>query len=219
MEIQDAEMIRAELKIAGIFENYIYSYVMLSPETYEESFGEWSENTVLIGSSGDAEDVAKNVNEINGIASVGQLNVTREVVDSALSCLDYIVLMVVLFSGALAFIVIYNLTNINLAERSREVATVEVLGFRTKETESYVLTENVVLSVLAGFVGLPLGILFHRVVMSMIQIDLIMFMVEIKPLSYVYALIGTVIFALIVNIFMKRQIGKIHMAESLKAVE
>lgn len=217
--IQDAEMNRAELRVAGVFENYIYSYVMLSPETYEESFGEWSENTVLIGRSGDAEDVAKNVNEINGIASVGQLNVTREVVDSALSCLDYIVLMVVLFSGALAFIVIYNLTNINLAERSREVATVEVLGFRTKETESYVLTENVVLSVLAGFVGLPLGILFHRVVMSMIQIDLIMFMVEIKPLSYVYALIGTVIFALIVNIFMKRQIGKIHMAESLKAVE
>ena len=219
VEIQDAKMNRAKFEIVGIFENYIYSYIMISPETYEASFGKWTEDTVLIESSENVEELAKSVNEIEGIASVKQLEVTREVVDNALSCLDYIVLMVVLFSGALAFIVIYNLTNINLAERSREVATVEVLGFRNKETESYVLTENVLLSVLAGMVGLPLGVLFHKVVMSMIQIDMIMFMVNIKPVSYVYALIGTVIFALIVNLFMKRQIRKINMAESLKAVE
>lgn len=219
VEIQDAEMNRAELKVAGIFENYIYSYIMISPDTYEAAFGEWTEDTVLIESSENAEELAKSVNEIEGIASVKQLEVTRDVVDNALSCLDYIVLMVVLFSGALAFIVIYNLTNINLAERSREVATVEVLGFRNKETESYVLTENILLSVLAGIVGLPLGILFHKVVMSMVQIDMIMFMVNIKPISYVYALIGTVIFAVIVNLFMKGQIRKINMAESLKAVE
>ena len=127
--------------------------------------------------------------------------------------------MVVVFSAALAFIVIYNLTNINLAERSREIATVQVLGFRKNETESYVLTENIGLSILAGFVGLPLGVVFHRIVMSMIQIDLIMFRVEIKPISYVYALILTVVFATIVNLFMRKHIAKIKMAESLKAVE
>lgn len=96
-----------------------------------------------------------------------QLVNTRDNVDDALSCLDYIIWMVVLFSGALAFIVIFNLTNINLAERSREIATVQVLGFYPKETESYVLRENLVLSVLASFIGLPLGTLFHRAVMSM----------------------------------------------------
>ncbi len=219
VKVQDADMHTGEIKVAGIFENYIYSYVFISPETYEQSFGQWSESTALISINGDTEEVAKEVNEIDVIASVQQLDTTREVVDSALSCLDYIVLMVVLFSAALAFIVIYNLTNINLAERSREIATVQVLGFRKQETESYVLTENVVLSVLAGLVGLPLGVLFHRVVMSMIQIDLIKFMVEIKPLSYVYAMILTVIFATIVNVFMRKHIAKIKMAESLKAVE
>ena len=140
-------------------------------------------------------------------------------VESALSCLDYIILMVVLFSGALAFIVIYNLTNINLAERSREIATVQVLGFYPKETESYVLRENLVLSVIASFIGLPLGVLFHRAVMNLILIDLLDFPYVIKPESYVYSVICTILFACVVNLFMKRQIAKIPMAESLKAVE
>ena len=123
------------------------------------------------------------------------------------------------FSGALAFIVIFNLTNINLAERSREIATVQVLGFYPRETESYVLRENLVLSVIAGIIGLPLGTLFHRVVMHMIVIELLEFQRKVTPLSYVLAFVCTILFAFIVNLFMKRQIGKIHMAESLKAVE
>ena len=127
--------------------------------------------------------------------------------------------MVVLFSGALAFIVIYNLTNINLAERSREIATVEVLGFYPKETESYVLRENLMLSVIASFIGLPLGIVFHRAVMDLILIELLQFPRVIEPKSYVLSAICTIFFAWVVNLFMKRQIAKIPMAESLKAVE
>ena len=140
-------------------------------------------------------------------------------VESALACLDYIILMVVLFSGALAFIVIYNLTNINLAERSREIATVQVLGFYKKETESYVLRENLVLAIIASFIGLPLGTLFHRAVMDLILIELLQFPRVIEPKSYVLSVICTILFACIVNLFMKRQIAKIPMAESLKAVE
>ena len=127
--------------------------------------------------------------------------------------------MIVLFSGALAFIVIFNLTNINLAERSREIATVEVLGFYPRETESYVLRENLVLSVLASILGLPLGILFHRIVMHMIVIDAMFFPTKLAPLSFLLAFVCTVVFAAAVNIFMKRRIKKINMAESLKAVE
>ena len=127
--------------------------------------------------------------------------------------------MIILFSATLAFIVIFNLTNINISERSREIATVQVLGFYTKETESYVLRENVVLSIIAAFLGMPLGIGFHKLVMSMVKIDMVDFNEIIKPVSFVFAFLGTVIFALIVNVFMKRQIGKIKMAESLKAVE
>ncbi len=219
VEIRTAEMESGTVTVSGIFDNYIYNFVMITPETYEMYFGEWASNTFLLNVDGEFDEVAKELTGVDEITSVAQLRTTRNMVESALSCLDYIILMVVLFSGALAFIVIYNLTNINLAERSREIATVQVLGFYPKETESYVLRENLVLSVIASFIGLPLGVLFHRAVMNLILIDLLDFPYVIKPESYVYSVICTILFACVVNLFMKRQIAKIPMAESLKAVE
>jgi putative ABC transport system permease protein len=207
----------------------------------EEAFGEWAENTALVrvsdtsggsvGISGEIDndftidtiikddDLAKKLNAADEITSVTALSSAKETVENAMSCLDYIIWLIVLFAGALAFVVIFNLTNINLAERSREIATVEVLGFYPNETRSYVLRENLVLSVLAGILGLPLGTIFHRVVMGMILVDGMTFDVHIAPVSYLMALICTVAFALLVNLFMRRQIEKIPMAESLKAVE
>ena len=143
----------------------------------------------------------------------------RTNISDALDCLNYIIWLIIFFSGALAFIVIFNLTNINIAERSREIATVQVLGFYPKETESYVLKENLVLSVIASILGLPLGKLFHTTVMSMVRIDMITFNECVSPISYLLAFVCTVLFAVIVNLFMKRRIDKINMAESLKAVE
>ena len=151
--------------------------------------------------------------------SVNQMSKTEELVSEALWCLNYIILMVVGFSAALTFIVIFNLTNINLAERSREIATVQVLGFYPRETESYALKENLVLSVIAGVIGMPLGTVFHYIVMSMIKIDLVAFDVHITTFSYVAAFVLNAVFAMLVNLIMRRQIAKIHMAESLKAVE
>lgn len=219
VKIRTTDMKLATVTISGIFDNYIYNYIVVSPETYAESFGEWEANTFLLSVDGDSEAIAKKLTESEKITSVTQLSTAKNIVESALACLDYIILMVVVFSGALAFVVIYNLTNINLAERSREIATVQVLGFYPKETESYVLRENLVLSVIASFIGLPLGVLFHRAVMSLIVIDLLDFPLVIQPKTYVYAVICTVLFAVVVNFFMKRQIAKIPMAESLKAVE
>ena len=148
-----------------------------------------------------------------------QLQVYENNVTEALGCLNYIIWMVVLFSGTLAFVVIFNLTNINIAERRREIATVQVLGFYPRETENYVLKENLILSVIASMIGLPLGKLFHMAVMSMVKIDMINFDNVISPLSYLMAFVCTVLFAIIVNRFMKHQIEKVNMAESLKAVE
>ena len=219
VEIRTADMESGTVTVSGIFDNYIYNFVMIAPETYEMYFGDWKSNTFLLTVDGDLDAVAEELTGADAITSVVQLRTTRNMVESALSCLDYIILMVVLFSGALAFIVIYNLTNINLAERSREIATVQVLGFYPKETESYVLRENLVLSVIASLIGLPLGVLFHRAVMNLILIDLLDFPYVIKPESYVYSVICTILFACVVNLFMKRQIAKIPMAESLKAVE
>lgn len=217
--VEDSDMNSAELRVSGIFDNYIDNYIIIPSETYEEKFGEWSENTALISVEGDPEEVGKRLTECDGITGVSHLKDTEQRVTEALSCLDYIICMVVLFSGALEFIVIFNLTNINLAERSREVATVEVLGFYPKETESYILRENVILSLLASVIGLPIGVGFHIAVMSMIKINSITFDNIIKPESYVIAFICTVLFALAVNVIMRRQIGKIKMAESLKAIE
>lgn len=219
MEIQDSEMRSMTVTVSGIFDNYVDNFVLISADTYHGGFGEWQANTALLTVSGDAEDLAGTLMDVEQITSVMQLSDTKEDVDSALSCLDYIIWLIVLFSGALAFIVIFNLTNINLAERSREIATVEVLGFYPKETERYVLRENLILSVLGGVLGLPLGALFHRFVMHMIQIDTMFFDIHVTFFSYLLAFICTILFAVITNLFMRRRIGKIPMAESLKAVE
>lgn len=219
IEIRDADMQTCRVTVSGIFDNYIYNFVVISEDTYTNDFGEWEANTALLCVDGDTEEIAEMLTDMSEIKSVSQHSTTKENVDNALSCLNYIIWLIVLFSGALAFIVIFNLTNINLAERSREIATVQVLGFYPKETESYVLSENLVLSIIASLIGLPLGTLFHRLVMSMILIDSFAFDIHITPVSYVLAVICTVLFAVIVDVFMKRQVDKIKMAESLKAVE
>ena len=218
-EIQDSDMQTCIVKVSGIFDNYIYNYVIINDETYSDAFGEWTANTALISMTGDDEALAERLTEMDEISSVSRLSTMKETVDNALSCLNYIIWIVVGFSGALAFIVIFNLTNINIAERSREIATVQVLGFYPKETNSYVLRENLILSVIASIIGLPLGTLFHRIVMSMILIDSFAFDVKVTAVSYVLSLICTVLFAVIVNLFMRKQISNIKMAESLKAVE
>lgn len=219
IEIRDPNMNACKVTISAIFDNHISNFIFISKETYEQAFGKWSENTALVTANGDEVAIAEEINEIEEVTSVMQLSITKDAVGSALSSIDYIILLVIVFSATLAFIVIFNLTSINISERSREIATVQVLGFYAKETESYVLRENVILSVIASFIGLPLGVIFHRFVMSMVKIELVDFNQIIRPISYIYAIFGTVLFALIVNVFMKRQIGKIKMAESLKAVE
>ena len=225
-EIRLTDGTTSEVTVGGIFDSYIGNFVILSAETYEEAFGGWQADTLLIsaedaagGGDADIVSLSEAVTSLEGVTGVTRLSDTQESVDSALSCLNYIIWLILLFSGALAFIVIFNLTNINLAERSREIATVEVLGFYPEETESYVLRENLVLSVIAGLIGLPLGTLFHRIVMAQIDIENMSFDIHITAASYVLALICTVLFAVIINLFMRRQIGKIQMTESLKAVE
>ena len=218
-QLENADLQRLTVKVSGIFDNYINGFAFVSKQTFENGFGPFEENTLLVKTSGDAVTLPEKVTDIPEVTSVTQLSDERKSTDDALACVNYIIWIVIAFAGALAFIVIFNLTNINLAERSREVATVEVLGFYPQETESYVLRENLILSVLASCIGLPLGTLFHRVVMNRIVIDSLAFDIHVTALSYVLSLIITVLFAVLVNLFMKRQIMKIPMAESLKAVE
>jgi putative ABC transport system permease protein len=219
LQVQDSDMQTLTVVVSGVFDNYFYNYVIVSDRTQETAFGSWQANTALVRATGDSDRLAEILTGEDTVTSVIQLSAWRDTIEQAMSCLDYIIGIVVLFAGALAFIVTFNLTNINLAERSREIATVEVLGFYPKETESYVLRENLVLSVIAAFLGLPLGKLCHRVVMGKILLDIMTYPLRITAASYVMAVVCTIAFALLVNLFMRRQITKIPMAESLKAVE
>ena len=217
--IRDADGKQLEVTVGGIYDNYAMNSLILSADTYEEAFGTWEANTVLLNADEDTESFAETLMNLDSVLGVNRLAATRNILDDALSCLDYIIWIIVVLSGALAFIVMFNLTNINLAERSREIATVEVLGFYPRETQHYVLWENAVLSVLAMLLGIPLGTIFHRVVMSMIHIEMLRFYPYITWQSYLLAMVCTIFFMVFVNLFMRRSIAKIPMAESLKAVE
>jgi putative ABC transport system permease protein len=140
-------------------------------------------------------------------------------VSQMMNSLNYIILVVILAAAALAFIVLYNLTNINITERIREIATIKVLGFFKNETASYVFRENRVLTAIGIIVGLGLGVLLHSFVMSQIKVDMVSFDVYISPLSYIYSIILTFVFNFGVNIIMSRKLENINMAESLKSVD
>lgn len=218
-EVRDANLKTVKCKVAGVFDNHIMDYMFISSETYSLLFGEWSSNSLLIETKANSEEVATKLTEIHGVTNVNQLEIFENNICEALECLNYIIALAVSFSAALSFIVIFNLTNINIAERRREIATVQVLGFYPRETQSYVLKENLILTVIASVIGLPLGKLFHMLVMSIAKIDAVTFNNIVNPFSYFLAFVGSVLFAAIINHFMKRQINNINMAESLKAVE
>ena len=219
IEVEDSDLNRVTLRVAGVFENYVGNYLFVQGDTCRERFGNEGFNAAMLQASGDLNQIAKALTELDGVTALSRTDVLLDQVDSAMSCLNYIIWLVVGFAWALAFIVIYNLTNINLAERSREIATVEVLGFYPRETAAYVLRENLVLSFLAAILGLPLGKVMHGVVMSMVMVDNSCFNIHIERTSYIAAFVCTVLFAWVVGLVMRRHIRRIPMAESLKAVE
>ncbi|MBO5262443.1 MAG: ABC transporter permease [Clostridia bacterium] len=219
IEIVNADMKSTTVTVGAIYDNYIFSYIFMDSVLFEGAFGEYQKNTAFIKTSEDGVTMGEKLTALDGITSISDLTSTKNSVNDALDCLNYIIWLIVAFCAALAFIVTFNLTNINLAERSREIATVEVLGFYPKETNSYVLRENILLSIVASIVGIPIGYLFHYVVMSMVVVDSFAFKIYIAPESYFLAFGFSILFAFVVNLFMRRQITKIPMVESLKAVE
>ena len=211
-----------KVKVSGIFDNYLYNYAVISAETYSSGFGKEPEiNTLYVNVSENADirDVSAKVGSCDGVTAVtvNKDLVTR--VSSTMNSLNYIVLLVLVCAAALAFIVIYNLTNINIEERIREIATIKVLGFRKREVSAYVMREIVVLTAFGAVIGLPAGKLLHTFVMSCINVDQVTFQNKITPLSYILSLALTFVFALTVNIFMSKRLDKIDMATSLKSIE
>ena len=202
------------LRITGICDNYIGHFVYISIDSVENV----KKNVVYVTSE-NASELAVGLREVDGVEYVTLTQTERDVTAKTMSSMNYVVLVVIVCAGALSFIVLYNLTNINIIERSREVATVQVLGFRPEETSAYVLRENILLSVLGAGLGLAAGKLLHWYVMLQVQVDKLTFDVRIAPVSYLISFFITVVFAVLTNLFMRIKLARINMAESLKSVE
>ena len=215
LETDDGDSLR--LKVTGIAKNYLSHYIYVSPETVP---GAKNNAAYLCDASEDSgEGLAAWLRSQDGISYVSLTLREKETVRQSMQSLNMIVALVVVCAAALAFIVLCNLTNINIMERVREVATVKVLGFYPPETASYILRENLLLSILGGAVGLLLGKLLHRFVMELIQVDYMCYDVRVSALSYLMAFGITVLFAMAANFAMSFKLEKINMTESLKSVE
>lgn len=213
----------AKMTVAGVFENYIGSYVILHPKAYEAYFDTGGTgfliNTLWIKGADDDRTLARDLLEMSMFTGVQEYTSQKEQIDRSLECLDYMVVLIGFFAGALAFVVIYNLTVIHMAERTREIATVRVLGFYNKEVRAYILRENIYTAMTGAMLGLPVGVLVHRYVMSRLVIDTLSFPVHISRISFVTAWVCTLVFAILTNALMAGRMVRIPMAESLKAVE
>ena len=220
--LRDENMKKMELKISGVCENYVYNYVYVSPKACKEQWGYTPEVKSALVNVKDGKDVYASSAKVLGMDHVATVSVNNDLrvrVANMMKSLDYVILLVCLSAGALAFIVLYNLTNINITERVREIATIKVLGFYPKETSAYVFRENFFLTGISAVVGLLLGKWLHTFVMEQIKIDMLSFDIRIAPLSYVLAIVLTFLFAAIVNLAMYYKLEKISMTESLKSIE
>ena len=211
-----------EIKVVGITENYIFNYIYMTPKLYQSLYNVSAETNVLMLKMEDAantEDISSRLLKIKGVNSVTMNADELGELNTVINSLYFIVILMIVAAAILAFVVLYNLNNINISERHRELATLKLLGFYDKELSAYVYRENVVLTILGTILGIFLGIVLHRFVMITVETDVYMFGRELQPLSIVIGAVLTIIFALATNLIMYFRLKRIDMIESLKSVE
>lgn len=212
------------VKISQICENYMSHYLYMTPAVYKAAYGkEPKYNSIYYRTEGrttkEAELVGEAALKLDGALSVSYTTELRQQVDDMLQSLDIVIVVLIISAGMLAFVVLYNLNNINITERKRELATLKVLGFYDKEVTEYVYRENILLTLIGSVFGMLLGKILHRFIIVTVEIDSVMFGRNINTISFVYAFLLTVVFSLFVNGVMYFKLKKIIMVESLKSVE
>ena len=214
---------RVEVRVADVTEHYIQHYVYMTDAYYETVFGtEPRQNLVLADYPVEdpaAEDLERELVGLDGVTSLTRMEDTREIYGSSLESVDYAVILIIVCAAALAFVVLYNLTNINITERMRELATLKVLGFYDGELSAYIYRENVILTVFGVAMGMVMGKLLHQWLILTVEIDMLMFGRQLSLSSYAYAVVLTVLFSLLVNLAAHRKLKKLDMVESLKTVD
>ena len=212
-----------ELPIAGIMENYVSQYLFIAPGLYEESFDAPAAWDTVYAKTGDVEWMRSALSEdllaIDGVKTVGFNDEQIDSYRTMLKSVDSVVVVLIVAAAALAFVVLYNLTNINITERAREIATLKVLGFTRAEVNAYIFRETVILSIIGALVGLVLGIFLEAFVVQTAEVDQVMFGREIHAASFAIAFALTMAFTVLVMLFMRRKLRAIDMVESLKSNE
>ncbi|HIT31444.1 MAG TPA: FtsX-like permease family protein [Candidatus Enterenecus stercoripullorum] len=216
---------RVEATVTNIVENYVYHYVYMTNTCYQQLFGQApEENTVLVAYGDGAgqiqsDQVSTDLMAMDGVASYSYIATIRDSFTDSMNAINYAVIIIILAAAALAFVVLYNLTNINITERLRELATLKVLGFYDREITAYVYRENVFLTLFGIVLGLVLGRFLHAWMVVTVEVDLVMFGRTAPPYAYALAAALTVVFSVVVNIAAHFRLKKVDMVESLKTVE
>lgn len=223
IKLTTSEKKELTLTVSALFDNYVDSFVFISPETCEEQLGEVPEYKSALANAPDGADVNRCAealtHDVDGVRGVTLSTDIKERMSSMLDGLLVVVAAIILCAGLLAFIVLYNLTNINISERIREIATLKVLGFYPNEAAHYVFRENLILTGAGAVFGLGLGVALHAFVMNAIKVDMMYFKPHISFLSFAVSIVITFVFAMIVNAIMRRRIDNIDMAGALKSIE
>ncbi len=223
--IKDEEKGNKEIKIDHICENYMSHYIYMTPKYYEKVYGEKPEyNSIFFAmddsySKEDMEKAGQDILAREEVLSVSYMHDIEKQLDDMLGSLNLVIVVLIISAGMLAFVVLYNLNTINIAERKRELATLRVLGFYNPEVAGYVYRENILLILIGAVVGVGLGRVLHLFIVQTVEVDAAMFGRNINFPSYIYSLVFTLAFSMIVNGIMYFKIKKIDMVESLKSIE
>ena len=225
IEIKDEENGNKKVKIAHICENYMGHYIFFTPTYYEKVYGKVPEyNSIFFaGQEGSTQEdynkIGEDILSQEGTLSVSYMRDIEKQLDDMLRSLNLVIIVLIISAGMLAFVVLYNLNTVNITERQRELATLKVLGFYNLEVAEHVYRENIILTFIGAAVGVVLGKFLHAFIIDTVEVDTAMFGRNINFSSYMYSLLFTVLFALIVNGIMYFKLKKIDMVESLKSIE
>ena len=222
--VKDANEDEIQLTIDGIYENYVEHHLYVTKDTYDtwDTVAKKTTTYLLKNKTTDSDfekDLGNKIMSNKDITSVVFYSSLEKNFKDMIKSLSMIVVVLVISAALLAFVVLYNLSNVNISERIREIATIKVLGFLPNEVSSYVNRESTILTIIGAIAGLGIGIGLHHLIMNLAEMDDIMFGRTIKPISYVISFGLTILFNILINLFMRRKLNKIQMVESLKAVE
>lgn len=213
-----------EAKISHITEHYIQHYIYISPGYYQKITGNKLIFNSFYGliensSEGYENKTSTTLKSIKGINSIGFKNNIHVDFNKTMDSINSVVLVLIVAAGVLAFVVIFNLTNINISERKRELATIKLLGFYNNELAKYIYRENIILTIIGSLTGILVGIILNNFVINTAETDIIMFLRTISPIYFVYSVLLTILFSVVVNLAMYNRFDKIDMIESLKSAE